>query len=127
MAHDKADHKEVAVSFLRLASSGKVTEAYLQYVDARFRHHNPYFPGDAEALKAAMEENAADFPQKAIDIKHVLADGDLVAVHAHVRLKPGDLGVATIHLFRFEGDRIVELWDVGQAVPESSPNKNGMF
>ncbi len=127
MAHDNADRKEAAASFLRLASSGKVKEAYQQYVGANFRHHNPYFPGDAEALMAAMQENAAQFPQKAIDIKRVLADGDLVAVQAHVRLQPGDLGVATIHLFRFEGDRIVELWDVGQAVPESSPNKNGMF
>ncbi len=127
MACDDTDRKEAAASFLRLASSGKVKEAYQQYVGASFRHHNPYFPGDAEALKAAMQENAAQFPQKAIDIKRVLVDGDLVAVHAHVRLKPGDLGVATIHIFRFEGDRIVELWDVGQAVPESSPNKNGMF
>ena len=120
-------NKEATVSFLRLASSGKVKEAYQQYSDASFRHHNPYFQGTAEALSTAMQENAAQFPQKAIDIKRILTDGDLVAVHAHVRLKPDDLGVATIHLFRFEGDRIVELWDVGQAVPESSPNKNGMF
>ena len=120
-------HPEAAVSFLQLASSGKVKEAYRQYVGASFRHHNPYFHGTAEALSAAMQENADQFPRKAIDIKHVLADGDLVAVHAHVRLKPGDLGVATIHIFRFEGDRIVELWDVGLAVPENSLNNNGMF
>ena len=127
MARDNADRKEAAVSFLRLASSGKVKEAYQRYAGASFRHHNPYFPGNAEALRAAMQENADQFPQKAIDIKHALSDGDLVAIHAHVRLQPGDLGVATIHMFRFEGGRIVELWDVGQAVPEDSPNENGMF
>ena len=119
--------KEAAVSFLHLASSGAVKEAYRQYVAANFRHHNPYFLGTAVALSAAMQENADQFPQKAIDIKRALADGDLVAVHAHVRLQPSDLGVATIHLFRFEGDHIVELWDVGQAVPEKSVNDNGMF
>lgn len=118
---------EAAVSFLQLASAGKVQAAYRQYVAANFRHHNPYFPGTAEALSAAMQENAVQFPRKAIDVKHVLVDGDLVAVHAHVRLNPGDSGIATIHLFRFEGDRIVELWDVGQAVPEQSQNNNGMF
>ena len=130
MAQDNADQiarKEAAVSFLRLASSGKVKEAYQRYIGASFRHHNAYFPGTAEALSAAMQENAHQFPQKAIDIKRALADGDLVAVHAHVRLQPSDLGVATIHLFRFEGDHIVELWDVGQAVPEKSVNDNGMF
>jgi predicted SnoaL-like aldol condensation-catalyzing enzyme len=104
-----------------------VKEAYQTYVGASFRHHNPYFPGTAEALSAAMQENADQFPQKAIDIKRVLADGDLVAVHAHVRLNPGDLGVATVHIFRFDGNRIVELWDVGQAVPENSLNDNDMF
>ena len=130
MANDNrgaASHKEMAVSFLQLASSGKVQEAYQRHVDASFRHHNPYFPGNAAALSAAMQENAARFPHKAIEIKRVLSDGDLVAVHAHVCLKPGDLGVATIHLFRFEGGRIVELWDVGQAVPDQSLNNNGMF
>ena len=34
---------------------------------------------------------------------------------------------AVAHFFRFEGDRIVELRDVGQEVPADSPNNNGMF
>jgi len=41
-----------------------VQEAYQQYVSASFRHHNPYFPGDAEALKAAMQGMRPQFPQK---------------------------------------------------------------
>ncbi len=123
----KISNKEAAASFLHLASSGKVKEAYQTYVGSNFRHHNPYFPGNAEALRAAMEENATQNPNKTIEIKHTLEDGDLVAVHACVRLKPGDLGIATVHIFRFEGDRIVELWDVGQPVPEKSLNENGMF
>jgi len=32
-----------------------------------------------------------------------------------------------VHLFRFEGDRIVELWDIGQPIPDSSVNANGML
>lgn len=124
---DKISHKTAAMDFLRLASSGKVKEAYRSYVSASFRHHNPYFQGDAATLMAAMEENAAANPHKEIEILRTLEEGDLVAVHACVKLKPGDLGIATIHIFRFESDYIVELWDVGQPVPEDSPNKNGMF
>jgi len=33
----------------------------------------------------------------------------------------------SVHLFRFEGDHIVELWDIGQPVPAESVNTNGMF
>ena len=120
-------NKDTAVSFLKLASSGKVKEAYQAYVDSNFRHHNPYFPGNAEALMAAMEENSIQNPDKTIEVQRTLEDGDLVAVHALVRLKPGDLGIATVHIFRFQDNRIVELWDVGQAVPEKSLNENGMF
>ena len=32
-----------------------------------------------------------------------------------------------MHIFRFDGDRVVELWDVSQAAPEDSPNRRGMF
>ena len=119
--------KDAAIDFLKQASSGNVKEAYRLYVSENFRHHNPYFQGDAATLMAAMEENAISNPNKTIEIRHALEEGDLVAVHACVKLKLGNLGIATIHLFRFEGNRIVELWDVGQPVPEDSPNKNGMF
>ena len=50
-----------------------------------------------------------------------------MAVHSHVRQNPNDRGAAVVHIFRFEGDRVVELWDMGQPVPENSPNENGMF
>ena len=87
----------------------------------------PYFRGDADALMAAMQDNAAKNPDKSLEIKHVLQDGDLVAVHSRVRMRPGDRGIGTVHIFRFEGDAIAELWDLAQPVPENSPNQFGMF
>jgi predicted SnoaL-like aldol condensation-catalyzing enzyme len=123
----KDSHKDVAVSFLELASSGKVREAYSKYVGTGFRHHNPFFEGSAEALMAGMEENALQNPNKVLEVKHAIAEGDLVAVHSHVQPKPGDSGAAVVHIFRFEAGRIVELWDLGQPVPEESPNPYGMF
>ena len=36
-------NKESAVSFLKMASTGKVREAYSKFVGASFKHHNPYF------------------------------------------------------------------------------------
>ena len=74
-----------------------------------------------------MQENADRNPDKSLDVKNAIADGDLVAVHSHVHHKHGDRGAAVIHIFRFENGRIVELWDVGQEVPENSPNQYGMF
>lgn len=119
--------KDAAVSFLQSVASGRVREAYAKHVGSGFRHHNPYFAGDAEALLKGMEDNARQNPDKRLDVLRTLQDGDLVAVHSRVRHHKDDRGAALVHLFRFEGDRIVELWDVGQPVPEESPNANGMF
>lgn len=120
-------NKDAAVSFLKMASSGDVREAYSKFVGSGFRHHNPYFEGSAEALMTAMQENARENPNKTLDVKRVIAEGDLVAVHSHVRQNPDDLGGAVVHLFRFDDGRIVELWDLGQPVPGESPNQYGMF
>jgi predicted SnoaL-like aldol condensation-catalyzing enzyme len=39
----------------------------------------------------------------------------------------GDRGAGVVHIFRFDGDKLVELWDLGQEVPAESPNASGMF
>ena len=119
--------KEKAVSFLQQVASGEVREAYRRYIGMEFRHHNPYFRGDVDSLMLAMEENAAKNPQKIFEVKRVIEEGDLVAVHSHVKQKPEDLGGAVVHIFRFHNELIVELWDVGQPIPENSPNENGVF
>jgi predicted SnoaL-like aldol condensation-catalyzing enzyme len=120
-------HKEAATTFMRLVAAGRVQEAYQHYVGQNFRHHNPFFRGDADSLRIAMEEDAAKHPEKILEVQHVLEDRDLVAVHSRVRQSSEDRGAAVVHIFRFAGDRVVELWDVGQPEPEDSPNENGMF
>lgn len=120
-------HREMACSFLELVASGKVREAYRRYVSPAFRHHNAYFRGDRESLLRGMEENAVTHPHKQLDIRKIMEDGELVMTYSHVRFDPGNPGVAVVHIFRFEEDAIVELWDLGQAIPADSPNENGMF
>ena len=121
-----SDRKEIAISFLTNAASGKLDEAYSK-VSANFRHHNPYFKGDAESLKAGMAEAAAKFPNTTLDIQRVFEDDDLVAIHSRVRHSPDTPEISVVHIFRFEDDRVAELWDVGQEAPKDSPNENGLF
>src|SRR6266571_9446131 len=107
------DKRQIAISFLKLAASGKLDEAY-SHVSPNFRHHNPYFPGDAESLKAGMAEAATKFPDTTLEVQHVFEEDDLVAVHSRVQHAPDTPAIAVVHIFRFEGDRIAELWDIGQ-------------
>jgi predicted SnoaL-like aldol condensation-catalyzing enzyme len=125
-ATKKSDRKEIATSFLKLAASGKLDEAYRK-VSQDFRHHNAYFAGDAESLKKGMAEAHEKFPNTTIEVKHVLEDGDLVATHSRVQHSPEETEIAVVHIFRFEGDQIVEFWDVGMEAPKESPNQYGLF
>jgi predicted SnoaL-like aldol condensation-catalyzing enzyme len=74
-----------------------------------------------------MQENALQFPNKVFEVVRLLEDGDYVAVHGKVRLSPDFPEVALIHIFRFEGDLIIEEWEASQEIPKESPNENGMF
>jgi predicted SnoaL-like aldol condensation-catalyzing enzyme len=119
--------KEIATQFLRLVAAGNIREAYAKYIAPDFRHHNAYFKGDRESLKVAMEEAQQKNPHKVLDIKMALEDGDRVVIFSHVKQNPEDRGGAVVHIFRFAGNHIVEMWDLGQQIPENMPNENGMF
>lgn len=118
--------KEIAESFLKLASSNNVREAYGKYIHPHFYHHNAYFKGDRESFLYAMEENIKQFPHKTYETLRVLEDGDLVAVHGKVELSP-ESQWSVIHIFRFENNKIIESWEASQQALEDSPNKNGIF
>ena len=116
-----------AVDFLRLASRGDVEEAFARYVAPGFRHHNPWFAGDASSLMRAMADNARQHPAKSCETLRTVAEGELVCVHSRIRLEPEGRAVAAVHIFRFEGEWIAELWDVTQPEPEEVANEYGMF
>ena len=119
------NRKESAIAFLKLAGLGKVEEAFDKFTSPEFIHHNQYFKGDRASLKEAMREVHQLSPNKSIEIKHSYTDGDTVITHSHV-IK-NDMDIAVIHVFRFQGDKIVELWDLGQVIQKDSPNEHGLF
>ncbi len=119
--------KEIAQNFLMLSAKGKSREAFDLYVNENFIHHNVYFKGDRNTLMIAMEENAKINPNKIFEIQRALEDADLVAVHSRVQLAKNEAEIAVMHIFKFENDKINELWDFGQASPVDMINENGMF
>jgi len=62
-----------------------------------------------------------------VDIKRVIAEGNLVAAHNLVTTSPESRGMAGIDIFRIEEGKIVEHWDARQPVPETAANDSTMF
>lgn len=74
-----------------------------------------------------MEESARSEPNRSFEVQQTIESGDRVAVLSHVRREQADIDIAAVHILRFSGGRIVEMWDVGQVIPKDSPNALGMF
>ena len=51
-------HKEIALSFLRMAAAGNAHEAFERCASPSFEHHEVHVPGDAASLANAMDEDA---------------------------------------------------------------------
>lgn len=121
-------NKQRAKSFLQLAAAGDVRKAYDTFVAPSFIHHNQHFKGDRQSLLAAMEEAHQRSPNRSIDIRRAVEEGDVVVTHSLLtRQDPAADPIAVVHIFRFEGERIAELWDIGQVLMKGSPNENGAF
>jgi predicted SnoaL-like aldol condensation-catalyzing enzyme len=120
-------NKQIAKAFLTEVIEGRIEEAYEKYVNMSGRHHNAYFASGMETLKQAMIENEKQFPNKQFEILHIAAEGDLVMVHSKLSLGSESFGMGTLHVLKFKDGKIIEMWDMSQAVPNDMPNSDGMF
>jgi predicted SnoaL-like aldol condensation-catalyzing enzyme len=105
----------------------KPEEAVAKYLGPNYRQHNPGAGDGPEPFIATVKRFAQNFPDLRMEPKRIIAEGDLVVLHSHLILKPGDRGSAVVDIFRLENGKIVEHWDVVQEVPETSANNNTMF
>ena len=125
----EARNKQIAIEFYNAALNEKNWEKTRSMIGNRYVQHNLNAIDGPEGLKAHIEYLKREFPKNHGEIKHALADGDLVALHVHNKRSPELLGNAVVDMFRIENGKVVEHWDVVQAIPEpeKAKNKNTMF
>lgn len=124
----KLTPKQVVTEFMTEFYIRKnVRGAFETWVDPGYIQHNPMAATGRDAAIAFLEPFFASNPAIRYEIKRVIADGKLVAVHAHGRFSAEDRGIAVVDILRVEGCKVMEHWDVVQPVPEKSFNTNGMF
>jgi predicted SnoaL-like aldol condensation-catalyzing enzyme len=120
-------NKKVAIAFYDAAINKKDFEAASRYLGPQYKQHNPTAQDGAEGLKAFIEFLKTRFPNQKGEIKRVMAEGDLVALHVHSTRGDNTPGRAIVDIFRVQNGKVVEHWDVIQDIPEKPANNNGMF
>ena len=118
---------QIGKDFLTLCAAGNPREAFKLYAHTNFKHHNPFFKGDVDSLMIAMEESAKVNPNRVFEIKHTIMDADLVAYHSFIQQTQSDAGLVVVHILKFSDNKIIEMWDMHQPIPENMINENGMF
>ena len=126
-ARQLEENKKIALDFYEKAINQKDFEAAKQHFGSRYVQHNPRAADGPEGPKAFLEVMKQRAPQSRSEIKRVFAEGDFVILHVHAVREPGSRGAAIVDIFRLEGGKVVEHWDVIQEVPETAANPNGMF
>ena len=122
-------NKDIAVDFYKKALfEGRVEEAFRLYAGVPYRQHNPLIEDGVEGVKKFAAWVMENHPDAHCEIKRVFADGDHVILHSHWHgLSDNPRGEAVVDIFRLEGGKVVEHWDVIQPIPETSANANTMF
>lgn len=120
-------NKEIVIAFYDAAINDKDFEAASAYLGDKYIQHNPLAADGPEGLKAFLDFAKANMSTFKVEFKQVFADGDYVIVHVHAKASPEDRGNAVMDIFRLEDGKVVEHWDVIQAIPETSANDNTMF
>ncbi len=128
----KLTPKEVVSQFMdEFYIQKKVRPAFEKWVDPGYIQHNPFAATGRDAAIAFLEPFVANNPTQKTTIHRIIADGNIVAVHSHGWNETGDAaakrGFSVVDMFRVEGCKVMEHWDVMSPVPETSANTNTMF
>lgn len=118
---------DLVVAFYNLALNDKNVEKAKDYLGDTYIQHNPVAQDGVTGFVGFINYLKSQFPQNHNEIKRAYADGDHVFLHVHSKRQPGDRGSAIIDIFRVADGKIVEHWDVIQAIPEKPANNNTMF
>jgi predicted SnoaL-like aldol condensation-catalyzing enzyme len=121
------ENKTVAVDFYKTAFKGEPEKAVADHVGGYYTQHNPQAADGTGGVIAFVHWIREQYPQLHLDIKRVIAEGDLVVTHSQLMLSPDGPSWALADFFRLEDGKVVEHWDVIQEVPETFANANGMF
>jgi predicted SnoaL-like aldol condensation-catalyzing enzyme len=121
-------NKQTAIAFYELMFNDDDPRGAIEkYTGDQYIQHNPHVPDGKEGFIEYFEKIARDYPDKKLHVKRAIAEENLVVLHTFQEW-PTDEDYVTMDIFRFnEKGKIVEHWDVLQAMPQEFAHDNGMF
>ena len=112
-----------------LMARGQALEAVANYISPDFVEHDPKIVnGDRDGLLQFLKEDGwlePDSPklkQMEFHTDRILASGEFVVTHMHVKTGPDEPLLVFMDIYRVQNGKIVEHWDVMQPEPDNPVN-----
>jgi predicted SnoaL-like aldol condensation-catalyzing enzyme len=124
---DQQRHRRRLLQKKSALFEGRVEDAFRLYAVPTYCQHNPLIEDGMEGVKKFVTWIMSNYPDARGEIKRVFADGDHVILHSHWHGLSDNPRGEVVDIFRLEGGKVLEHWDVIQPIPETSANANTMF
>ncbi len=125
---DRTEANQAVVrAFVRDVLQGEDPDRVAEYVSADVLQHSPHVEDGLDGLRRYLSQLAEEgrSPQY-LKVHHLLGQGNFVVTYSHVRM--GEDELAVFDLFRLEGGKIAEHWDVAETIgPPETWNNSGKF
>lgn len=126
LGQEEANRSLVLKFYEQFFNQHRVAEA-AKLVAEQYKQHNPEVADGKAPFVSFFTQYFQDNPQSRAQVIRSATDGDLVYLHVHSVNQAGDSGQAVVDIFRVQGGKIVEHWDVIQDVPAQAQHRNTMF
>jgi predicted SnoaL-like aldol condensation-catalyzing enzyme len=125
MTQEEKNKQIVTTAYQRIFGDLDIS-AVDDYMSIDFIQHNPTITDGPAGVKALVQMlSSQGITKQKIVFKHVVADGDLVALHS--RYEMGGKEWRFIDIYRVEYNKLVEHWDAMMQMPDQRANNNPLF
>ncbi len=120
-------NRDVIMAFYENGVNRRDFGAALAHLDARYVEHSPNIADGPQGFVDFYTKFCKAHPNFRIEVKRLFIEGDMVAAHVLAHQGPAPNGEAVVDIFRLEGGKIAEHWEVTRPIPDSAANPNSMF
>ena len=110
-------NKELLQAFYEEVFNGHDVDAARKYLREDYIQHNPGVGQGREAFIDAFRKKFEMVPTFHLDVKRIIVDEDIAAVHLHATGLPGQSESVVVDIYRLQDGLLAEHWDCLMQIP----------
>ena len=98
-----------------------------RYMHPDYIQHDYDVPPGREGFRNYFQHVFDMFPNFRVDIKHIIEDGDMIAMHGYGLTDPGKIEVLVVDTYRMKDGLLYEHWGTVQPLPPEQFGNPGLM